>query len=97
MQSDSDDKAPEAATAAAASAALARAEAYRERFRRSQLIARQVARARAAGGPPSDNEAGRLVAEFHARGGRVTVLPEPEEVQPDAQDVGKSHRRRPTR
>jgi hypothetical protein len=59
-----------------------RAEAYRERFRQSQAIAAQVARARAAGGQPSESEAARLVAEFHARGGKVTVYPQAEETLP---------------
>jgi hypothetical protein len=58
-----------------ASPSTARADAQRERFRRNQLIAAQAARIRAAGGPPSENEAARLVAEFHAKGGQVTVCP----------------------
>ncbi len=52
---------------------------YRERFRRAQAIAAQAARARAAGGTPSEDEAARLVAEFHARGGQVTVCPPAED------------------
>ncbi|WP_137181755.1 hypothetical protein [Roseomonas sp. AR75] len=67
-----------------------RAEAYRERFRQSQAIAAQVARARAAGGQPSESEAARLVAEFHARGGKVTVCPQPEETPPT--DSGRGGR-----
>ena len=52
------------------------ADARRERLQLSQTVVGQVARFRAAGAAPSDDEAARLVAEFHARGGRVTVLPE---------------------
>ena len=66
MPNDRPDESPTAAT---------RADAYRERFRRARVIAAQMARARAAGGTPSEGEAARLVAEFHARGGRVTVCP----------------------
>lgn len=71
-------------------AALTRAEAVRERFRQSQAIAAQVARARAAGGQPSDAEAARLVAEFHARGGQVTVYPQAEETPPS--EGGRANR-----
>ena len=95
MNSDSDQQAPELATSAATSAAATRAEAYRERFRRAQAIAAQVARARAAGGKPNETEAARMVAEFHARGGQVTVCPQPEEVPHTEQDRGKLVRRRP--
>ena len=67
-------------------AAASRAEAQRERFRRAQAIAAQAPRARAAGGAPGEAEAARLVAEFHARGGRVTVCPPAE----DAPDVPRA-------
>ncbi|MEN0076594.1 hypothetical protein [Roseicella sp. DB1501] len=63
-------------------AASARRQALRERFDRAQTIAAQAARARSAGGAPSDDEAARLVAEFHAQGGRVTVCPPAEEETP---------------
>jgi hypothetical protein len=66
MDKNRPDESPTAAT---------RAEMYRERFRRSKAIAAQAARVRAAGGTPSDDEAARLVAEYQARGGRVTVCP----------------------
>jgi hypothetical protein len=85
MQSDSPDEAPAPAKAEAGSAADTRAAAMRERFRQSQLIAAQVARARAAGGLPSQSEAERLVAEFHARGGQVTVCPPAKETPPGEQ------------
>lgn len=73
MPSDTSDETP---------AATSRAEAYRERFRRAQLIAAKAARARAAGGTPGDAEAARLIAEFHARGGEVTVCPPIEDEPP---------------
>lgn len=95
MQSDSDHKSSEIETPAETPAATTRADAYRERFRRTQAIAAQVARARAAGGQPSENEAARLIAEFHARGGQVTVCPQPEEVLPVEKDRGKPARRTP--
>jgi hypothetical protein len=78
MQSDENQKAPDTDPRDAESAAEARAEAHRERFRQAQAIAAQIARARAAGGPPSADEAARLVAEFEARGGQVTVCPPPD-------------------
>lgn len=61
-------------------AAASRAEAYRERFRQAQIVAAQVARARTAGGPPNDDQAARMIAEFHARGGKTTVCPESDDV-----------------
>ena len=75
MDNDRPDKSPIAAT---------RADAFRERFRRAQTIAAQAARVRAAGGPPNEDEAARLVAEFHAQGGRVTICPPPDDEPPDA-------------
>jgi hypothetical protein len=50
----------------------ARQDANRERRELSQRIATEVARSRAAGAPPNDQDAARLVAEFEARGGKVT-------------------------
>ncbi len=61
---------------------MSRADAYRERFRRAQAISAQAARLRAAGGPPGEAEAVRLVAEFHARGGQVTICPPAEDGPP---------------
>jgi hypothetical protein len=75
MQSDRPKKATDAGAADAEPAADARAAAFRERFRQSQAIAAQVARARAAGGAPSESDAARLIAEFHANGGKVTICP----------------------
>jgi hypothetical protein len=72
-------------------AATRRANAYRERFRRSQVIAGKIAAARAAGGAPNDSDAARLVAEFHARGGRVTVCPE---IDPAEQERAAQPKRR---
>jgi hypothetical protein len=100
MQSDSDNQAPEApdavpATAPArAPASAARSDAQRERLRQSQIIAAQVARARTAGGQPSDDEVARLVAEFHARGGQVTTHPEPEAPPLPEPDRGRPFARR---
>jgi hypothetical protein len=74
MDNDRPDKSPIAAT---------RADAFRERFRRTQAIAAQAARARAAGAPPSEEEAARLVAEFQAQGGRVTICPPADDEPPD--------------
>jgi hypothetical protein len=69
----------------AASAATRRAEQQRLRFR----IAEQRARSEQAGGQPSDDEAARLVAEFHARGGQVTVCPPAEEGEGKGEGEGK--------
>lgn len=82
MQGNDEQNAATAKSDDAAQAARTRADAYRERFRQAQAIAAQVARARAAGGQPSETEAARLVAEFHARGGRVTVCPQPDATPP---------------
>ncbi|TDG28904.1 hypothetical protein [Paracraurococcus ruber] len=68
-----------------ASPSTTRSEAFRERIRRAQAVAADAARARAAGGPPSDEEAAQLVAAFHARGGKVTVLPLVESEQSDVE------------
>ncbi len=75
MDNDRPDKPPKAAT---------RADAIRERLRRAQVIAAQAARVQAAGGPPSKEESARLVAEFQAQGGRITVCPPAEDEAPDA-------------
>jgi hypothetical protein len=75
-------------------AASRRADAYRERFRKAQVIASKVARARAAGGAPSDAEAARLVAEFQAGGGQVVVVPEVAPAdQPEAERSRHAKRR----
>ncbi len=92
MQGNSEQKTPAAKSQDAASTNTARADAYRERFRQAQAIAAQIARARAAGGQPSESEAARLVAEFHARGGQVTVCPQAED-PPEGQERGKPARR----
>ena len=52
-----------------------RAEMQRTRYR----IAEQRARSEQAGGKPSEDEAARMVAEFYAKGGQVTVVPPAEE------------------
>lgn len=66
----------------AAPAKPTRSEAYRERLRQAQIVASQAARARAAGKKPNDDEATRLVAEFHARGGQVTYCDPAEDTVP---------------
>ena len=58
---------------------LDRADRFRERIRLSQTIAAQRARIEATGGKPSEEEAARMVSEFHARGGQVTVCPPPDD------------------
>ncbi|WP_372620000.1 hypothetical protein [Falsiroseomonas sp.] len=92
-RSDSDQEPTTTETGDTTPAAPTRADIYRERFRQAQTIAAQIARARAAGGLPSEDEAARLVAEFHARGGQVTVCPQPEEAAPDDQDRRKPGKR----
>lgn len=52
-----------------------RAEMQRMRYR----VAEQRARSEQAGGKPSEDEAARMVAEFYAKGGQVTVVPPAEE------------------
>ena len=87
MRDDSPDHAPEAETGGAAQAAARRTDGFRERFRRAQ-----VARSRAAVGRPSGAEVARLVSEFHAGGGRVTVCPPAEDAPPGAEG-GRGKRR----
>jgi hypothetical protein len=55
-----------------------RAEAGRARFH----VAAQRNAALAAGGRPNEADAVRMVSEFHARGGRVTVCPPAEDAAP---------------
>ncbi len=76
MQNDNDGR--PAAAGATGRAAAKRAEAARARFH----VAAQKDAALAAGGRPSEAEASRMVAEFHARGGRITVCPPAEDAPP---------------
>ena len=76
MQNDSDERPAEAG--ATDHAAAKRAEVGRARFH----VAAQKEAALAAGGTPSEADAARMVAEFHARGGRVTVCPPAEDTPP---------------
>jgi hypothetical protein len=95
MQGDSKRETATAESAEASPDTPSRADVQRERFRRAQAIAAQTARARAAGGQPTETEAARLVAEFYARGGQVTVCPQHEDVPSDERDRGKrAHRSR---
>ena len=76
MQDDKDETTAEAG--ATAGPAAKRAEAGRARL----YVAAQREAALAAGGAPSEAEASRMVSEFHARGGRVTVCPPADEAAP---------------
>lgn len=69
MQNDDDRQTAKAE--AVGRAAAKRAEVARARFH----VAAQKEAALAAGGSPGEAEASRMLAEFHARGGRVTVCP----------------------
>ena len=76
MQDDNDGRTAEAG--ATGPAAAKRAEAGRARFH----VAAQKDAALAAGGKPNEADAARMVSEFHARGGRVTVCPPAEDAPP---------------
>ena len=69
-----------------------RAERLRERIRLSQTIAAQRARIEATGGKPSEDEAARMVSEFHARGGQVTFCPPPDNRVTDGEPGGGKRR-----
>jgi hypothetical protein len=62
-----------------------RAGRLRERIRLSQTIAAQRARIEATGGKPSNDEAERMVSEFHARGGQVIICPPPDDSVSDGE------------
>ena len=88
MHDDISDQATE--TEAKARGGLDRAERIRERIQLSQTIAAQRARIEATGGKPSEDEAARMVSEFHARGGQVTICPPPDDsVSDDEPGHGK--------
>ena len=73
-------------TQATGQPAAKRAEVARARYH----IAAQKVAALAAGGRPSEAEAARMVSEFHARGGLITVCPPAEDAQPGgASDRGE--------
>lgn len=76
MQNDSDERASKAE--ATGHAAAKRAEAARARLH----VAAQRDAALAAGGKPNESDAARMVAEFHARGGRATVCPPADDAPP---------------
>lgn len=76
MQNHNDGRPAEAG--ATGHAAAKRAEAGRARFH----VAAQKDAALAAGGKPNEADAARMVAEFHARGGRVTACPPAEDAPP---------------
>ena len=76
MQNDDDGQPAEAG--ATGHAAAERAEVARARFH----VAAQKDAAMAAGGKPNEADAARMVAEFHAKGGRVTVCPPADDAPP---------------
>ena len=80
MQNDSDEQTAKAG--ATGHAAAKRAEVARARFH----VAAQREAALAAGGAPSEADAARMVSEFHARGGRITVCPPAEAAPPGTED-----------
>ena len=82
MQDDSDGRTAKAE--AAGRHAAKRAEVTRARFH----VAAQKDAALAAGGRPSEAEAARMVSEFHARGGRITVCPPAEDAPPGTEGGG---------
>ena len=84
MQDDSDEQPVEAG--ATAGRAAKRAEVTRARFH----VAAQKGAALAAGGAPSEADAARMVAEFHARGGRITVCPPAEAAPPGTEGGGET-------
>jgi hypothetical protein len=82
MHDDISDQATE--TEAKAQSGLDRAERLRERIRLSQTIAAHKARIEATGGKPGEDEAARMVSEFHAQGGQVTICPSPDNTLDDS-------------
>ncbi len=82
MQTDHDGRT--AAAEATGRAAAKRAEVARARVH----VAVQKDAASAAGGTPSEADAARMVAEFHARGGRITVCPLAEDAPPGTEGGG---------
>ena len=90
MHDDMSDQAIETDDNRKAQSGLDRAGRLRERIRLSQTIAAQRARIEATGGKPSEHEAARMVSEFHARGGQVTICPPPDDsVADDEPEHGK--------
>src|SRR4051794_19133117 len=75
-----------------AQSGLNRAERLRERIRLSQTITAHRARIEAAGGKPSEDETARMISEFLARGGQVTICP-PSDDTPTNSEPDQSKRR----
>jgi hypothetical protein len=92
MHDDMSDRAIETDNNGKAQSGLDRAGRLRERLRLSQTIAAQRARIEATGGKPSEDEAARMVSEFHARGGQVTICPPPDDSVTDG-ELGYGKRR----
>jgi len=61
-------------------------------MRVAQVVAAQAARARTGGDLPNGDEAARLVAEFEARGGVVTVCPPADAVAEKDQPAAAEHK-----
>ena len=85
MHDDMSNQASETGDNGTTQSGLDRAGRLRERIRLSQTIAAQRARIEATGGKPSEDEAARMVSEFHARGGQVTVCPPPDDSAADGE------------
>src|SRR3954451_3960411 len=85
MHDDMSDQAIETDGNGKAQNGLDRAGRLRERIRLSQAIAAQRARIEATGGKPSEDEAARMVSEFHARGGQVTICPPADDTLGDSE------------
>ena len=93
MHDDMSDQAIETDDNGKPQSGLDRAGRLRERIRLSQTIAAQRARIEATGGKPSEDEAARMVSEFYARGGQVTICPPPDDSVTDG-EPGHGKRRR---
>ena len=85
MHDDMSDQASENGDNGTTQSGLDHAGRLRERIRLSQTIAAQRARIEATGGRPSEDEAARMVNEFHARGGQVTICPPPDDTVTDGE------------
>jgi len=79
-------------TDAKAQSRLDRAERLRDRIRLSQSITAHRARIEATGGKPGEDETARMISEFLARGGQVTICP-PADATPTNSEPDQSRRR----
>lgn len=77
-------------TEAKAQSGLDRAERLRDRIRLSQNITAHRARIEATGGKPGEDETARMISEFLARGGQVTICPPADDTPANSElDQGK--------